>query len=198
VDIDTLFNFYKSDFIPAYSDLVGYIGDKPQQVLIELENILSHLSQYFDSGITLQDRQINIQKAYDHLHRVTLDCYKLLWISIYNRLEEIEKDKSTRRLGLNMSEAEFLSRMQRIRKLAQGARRKELESVGLNPMASLDLYKEVVKEEYEILSSIDQNKMQEIRSLKRFITTKEFIVGIITGLVSGYILSLVTTIFSII
>ena len=97
-----------------------------------------------------------------------------------------------------MSEAEFLSRMQRIRKLAQGARRKELESVGLNPMASLDLYKEVVKEEYEILSSIDQNKMQEIRSLKRFITTKEFIVGIITGLVSGYILSLVTTIFSII
>jgi len=40
--------------------------------------------------------------------------------------------------------------------------------------------------------------MQEIRSLKRFITTKEFIVGIITGLVSGYILSLVTTIFSII
>ena len=46
MDVDELFEFYKKEFIPAYSDLVGYIGDKPQQVLIELENVLS-----FDQGI---------------------------------------------------------------------------------------------------------------------------------------------------
>ena len=94
-------------------------------MLIELENILSHLSQYFDSEISPEDKQNNIQKAYDHLHRVTLDCYKLLWINIYDELEEIEKDKSARRLGLNISEADFLKRLQKIRRLAQEARRKE-------------------------------------------------------------------------
>lgn len=30
MDIDELFAFYREEFIPAYSDLVGYIGDKPQ------------------------------------------------------------------------------------------------------------------------------------------------------------------------
>lgn len=187
MDINIVFNFYKDEFIPAYSDLVGYIGDKPQQALIELENVLSHISQYFNPEIDTEKVEINLYKAYDHLHRATLDCYKLLWVNIHEQLKTIDDDESLRKLGLNISEAEFILRLQNIRELAQEARTLEMQSVGLNPMASFDKYKEVVSNGYELIKSVDENKRREIKSLKRFITTKEFITGIATGTIAGFI-----------
>jgi hypothetical protein len=71
-----------------------------------------------------------------------------------------------------------------------------MTSLGLAPIAALNKYKEVVKDGYELIDTIDENKMQEIKSQKRFISTKEFMVGtavgILAGLISGYLLSLVT------
>jgi len=195
MDVDELFEFYKKEFIPAYSDLVGYIGDKPQQVLIELENVLSHLSQLFNPEVTPEKKSVNLQKANDHLFRVTLDCYKLLWINIHDQLKRIEGDDSVRKLGLNISEAEFTMKLQKIKKLAQEARSIEMESVGLSPMASIDKYKEVVKSGYELIDKRDNIKISEIKSLKRFISTKEFLIGIVIGvfggLISGYVLSFI-------
>ena len=112
----------------------------------------------------------------------------------------IEKDESIRKLGLNISETEFLTKFRKLRKLAQEARGIEMASVGLAPMESLDKYKEVVKDGYELISTRDKNKIKEIKSLKRFVSKKEFIVGIIVGiiagiiagLISGYLLHLVT------
>lgn len=194
MDMEEVFEFYRTEFVPAYSDLVGYLGDKPRQMVIELENTFAHISQYFNPELDIQDKDENLVKAYDHLVRVTLDCYKLLWVTIYEDLRVIEKDKSIRKLGLNMSEAEFLTKFQKLRKLAQEARGIEMASVGLAPIKSLDKYKEVVKGGYELIDTIDKNKMQEIELLKRFISTKEFVVGtavgILAGLISGYLLHL--------
>lgn len=168
MDIDKLFEFYRDEFIPAYSDLVGYIVDKPQQILIELENVLSHISQKFNPRVNSQDKDMNLQKAYDHLVRVTLDCYKLLWVHIYDQLEMIKEDESMRKLGLNISEVEFLNKLQKLRELAQEARRKEMVSVGLDPMAPVDAYREVVRAGYELINKRDENKIREIKSLKRY------------------------------
>ena len=70
-----------------------------------------------------------------------------------------------------------------------------MESVGLSPMASIDKYKEVVKSGYELIDKRDNIKISEIKSLKRFISTKEFLVGIVIGvfggLISGYLLSII-------
>ncbi len=192
MDVEEVFEFYRTEFVPAYSDLVGYIGDKPCQMVIELENTFAHISQYFNPELDIQDKDKNLAKAYDHLVRVTLDCYKLLWVNIHEELEVIEKDESIRKLGLNISETEFLTKFQKLRKLAQEARGMEMASVGLAPIESLDKYKEVVKESYELIGAMDKNKIQEIKSLKRFVSTKEFIVGIIVGLISGYLLHLFT------
>jgi hypothetical protein len=195
MDTDELFAFYRTEFIPAYSELVGYIGDKPQQVLIELENAVSHISQVFNPEATQQEKDENIEKAYNHLLRVTLDCYKLLWVSIHDQLKIIEGDQSKRKFGLNMSESSFLIKLQVLRKLAQEARKKETISVGLNPLASFDSYKEVVGAGYELIDSIDENKINEIKLLKRFISAKEFIaglvIGIFTGVISGYLLEFI-------
>ena len=76
--------------------------------------------------------------------------------------------------------------------MAQEARGIEMSLVGVEPIASLDKYKEVVKYSYELIDTIDENKIREIKSLKTFISTKEFITGIVagilTGLISGYML----------
>lgn len=192
MDIEQLFEFYKKEFIPAYSDLVGYIGDKPQQVLIELENVLSHLSQLFNPEVTPKEKSVNLQKANDHLFRVTLDCYKLLWIRLLDQLKMIEGDDSVRKLGLNISEAGFTMKLQKIKKLAQEARNIEMKAVGISPISSIDKYKEVVKNSYDLIDKRDDIKISEIKSLKRFISTKEFLIGIVIGvfggLISGYLL----------
>jgi hypothetical protein len=194
MDTEEVFEFYRTEFVPAYSDLVGYIGDKPRQMMIELENTFAHISQYFNPELNIQDKNKNLAKAYDHLIRATLDCYKLLWVTMHEQLEDIEKDESKRKLGLNISETEFRTKFQEIKKLAQEARRIEMTSVGLAPIAALNKYKEVVKDGYELIDTIDENKMQEIKSLKIFVSTKEFIigiaVGILAGLISGYLLHL--------
>ncbi|MBA5942082.1 MAG: hypothetical protein H0M93_01955 [Methanophagales archaeon] len=192
MDIDEIFAFYRCEFIPAYSDLVGYIGDKPRQVLIELENVLSHLSQNFNPKVDQKDKAKNLQMAYDHFVRATLDCYKLLWVNLHDQLKMIEADESVRKLGLNISEAEFLMALQKIRKLAQEARSIELESVGLDPMASIDKYKAVVQEGYRLIEKKDKNKIKDIKSLKGFISIKGFItgmvIGVFAGVISGYLL----------
>ena len=94
MDTNEIFEFYRTEFVPAYSDLVGYIGDKPQQILIELENTLAHISQLFNHTLDHQDENVNLEKAHDHLVRATLDCYKLLWAHIYEQLTIIEKNES--------------------------------------------------------------------------------------------------------
>ena len=187
MNIDDVFEFYRDEFLPSYSDLVGYIADKPMETLIELENAFTHISQYFNPKVGGQDKSDNISKAYDHLVRATLDCYKLLWASIYEQLEATAKDKFMRKLGLNISEAAFLTKFQEFRKLAQEARGIEMRSVGLDPLAPIDKYKELVGGGSKLVDVIDVNKMREIRSLKRFISTKEFIIGIITGLIAGLV-----------
>ena len=194
MDIEEVFEFYRTEFVPAYSDLVGYIGDKPLQMVIELENTFAHISQYFNNELNIQEKDKNLEKAYDHLVRVTLDCYKLLWVTMHGELETIEKDESTRKLGLNISETEFLTEFQKLRKLAQEARGLEMAFVGLAPIGSLDKYKEVVKGSYELIDTIDENKMQEIKSLKRFISTKEFMVGTIVGILAGLIVWVLTAV----
>ena len=194
MDTEEVFEFYRTEFVPAYSDLVGYISDKPRQIVIELENTFAHISQYFNPELDIQDKDKNLAKAYDHLVRATLDCYKLLWVTLHEQLKVIEEDESIRKLGLNISETEFRTKFQKNKKLAQEARRIEMTSVGLTPIAALNKYKEVVKGGYELIGTIDENKLQEIKSLKIFVSTKEFIigmsVGILAGLISGYLLHL--------
>ncbi len=194
MDIEDVFKFYRTEFVPAYSDLVGYIGDKPRQMLIELENTFAHTTQFFNPELDIQDKDKNLAMAYDHLVRATLDCYKLLWVTLHEQLKAIEEDESIRKLGLNISETEFNTNFQKMKKFAQEARRTEMTSVGVAPIAALNKYKQVVKDGYELIGTMDENKIQEIKSLKRFVSTKEFIigtaVGILAGLISGYLLHL--------
>jgi hypothetical protein len=199
MDLNALFAFYRKEFLPSYSDLVGYIADKPQQILYELEHVFSHISQTYNPDVSPDMKDDNIEKAYGHLQRATLDGYKLLWVKIYGELRDIEEDEALRKLGLKISGSVFLIRVQELKKLAQEARKTEMMSMGIDPIASINLYKSVVTGGYELLGIIDGTKAKEVeeyvKSLKRSISTREFIIGIVislsTGLISGYLLSFI-------
>lgn len=199
MDLNALFAFYRNEFLPSYSDLVGYIADKPQQILYELEHVFSHISQTYNPDVSPDMKDDNIEKAYGHLQRATLDGYKLLWVTIYGELRDIEEDEALRKLGLKISGSVFLIKVQELKKLAQEARKTEMMSMGIDPTASIDLYKRVVTRGYELLDVIDDTKAKEVeeyvKSLKRSISTREFIICIAislsTGLISGYLLSFI-------
>lgn len=199
MDLNALFAFYRNEFLPSYSDLVGYIADKPQQILYELEHVFSHISQTYNPDVSPDMKDDNIEKAYGHLQRATLDGYKLLWVTIYGELRDIEEDEALRKLGLKISGSVFLIKVQELKKLAQEARKTEMMSMGIDPIASINLYKRVVTGGYELLGVIDDTKAKEVeeyvKSLKRSISTREFIICIVislsTGLISGYLLSFI-------
>jgi hypothetical protein len=44
---DDLFEYYRDTFLPAYSDVVGFTAKKHIQFLIEMENTLTHVAQYY-------------------------------------------------------------------------------------------------------------------------------------------------------
>ena len=189
-DIDDLFKFYREECVPAYSDLVGYIADKPIQFLIEIENAFAHVAQFHNPETTPEEKITNISKAKDHLVRVTLDSYKLLWILISQDLEEIYGDSFKRQFCVNLPQNEFSLKFQEFKRLAQKARNLETSSVGVEPLRALEAYKETIALGRDLLEKVDQEKIENSKSIRRFISTREFVIGLTTGFISGVLSSL--------
>jgi len=139
-----LFEFYRDTFLPAYSDVVGFTAKKHMQFLIELENILAHVAQNFNPKLEPGDREKNLTKAYDHLTRVTLDCYKMLWVEMDAELKVFYLDDKKRVFALNISEQEFLKGYNSFRENAQKARTVELTTIGNSPLTAVEFYKEAI------------------------------------------------------
>jgi len=73
-----VFEFYEDKIAPAYAYLVAVTGEKPIQVLVEIENAFAHLSKSI-KGVNPQE---NINKAFSHLVRLYIDLYKLLAVEL--------------------------------------------------------------------------------------------------------------------
>lgn len=87
--IEEFFENYRNYFIEVYAEVVGLELVKPEQILVEESNILSHLAQSTNKKLSEEDREKNLIKAEDHLVRVALDLQKLLWASLRNQLDNL-------------------------------------------------------------------------------------------------------------
>lgn len=181
---ENLFDFYRDTFIPAYSDFVGFSVTKPKQVLTEMENTLAHLAQYHNPKLSQMIREDNLRKAHDHLTRVTLDCYKLLWIKMDEELE-LFYVYPKKRIALNITEVEFLVKYNNFKMKAQTARKQELDSLGADPLIAVESYKEVIKLGKELMTCVDAGKLKTITVLQRSFLIKESGIGFVMGLLSG-------------
>jgi len=76
--IEGVYDFLIDRFQPIYADLVVSLGKKPTQVVFQLEAAFVHLGTAHKYPEKSQD---NINRAYTHLQRATLDAAKILWHS---------------------------------------------------------------------------------------------------------------------
>lgn len=184
LSFEELVEIYNTKFKPAYADLVGYIGDRPYDILVELENTLSHIFVSLDSDVPEEVREDNIRKAYNHIIRATLDCYKLLWVRLDEEIEKIF-GSDVDMLALTISEEEFLRLRAQFKEKAIEARRRELNGVGKDPLQSIRDYREVVEIGMKIVKSIDENKKK--RAWKFRLRSKWWELGLafLLGVVSG-------------
>lgn len=195
MELDEVFTLYRDEFLPAYADVVGYVANKPEQIANEIENIFSHIAQIHNPNLSVSIREANVAKSYDHLERVTLDCYKILWGHMNGELEKLYLNKWKRSLCLSINEAEFLTKRREFINKAQEARRLEMTSVGDEPLQSINKYKEVVAIGVELLNSIDSEKENKVGLLIAFATSKEVIITILLSFIAGLMANAVFQLF---
>lgn len=100
--IEEFFENYRNYFIEVYAEVVGLELVKPEQILVEESNILSHLAQSTNKKLSKDDREKNLIKAEDHLVRVALDLQKLLWASLRNQLDNLIVGSPLKLLSFNL------------------------------------------------------------------------------------------------
>jgi hypothetical protein len=185
-----LLKLFKNVFKPAYADLVAYIGDKPINILVEMENTLSHIFTSFDESKSPNVRQENIEKAYNHLVRATLDCYKLLWVHINKEIDEIFRS-DTKRFALTISESDFLKLRNLFKEKAREARRKELNNIGCNPLAPVKDYMEAIRIGKQITNSVDDEREGRARKFTLRAKLEELVASFVIGVVTGIIATMI-------
>ena len=181
-----VFDLYRDRFLPIYSDYVSLTAVKPQQILIEQENILAHLSQSQNPHLSEKFQKENLMKAHNHMLRVTLDMHKLVWAETKGKLDAfVLNDK--KRLAFNLKESEVLQLYEQFINKARAARKFEMSNVGNNPIASIEPYEEVNTIGNQLLGQLDEIKAQTITHWGRIFTTKEFLFGVTASLIASII-----------
>lgn len=180
-------NFYKNTFTPIYADTVAFLADKPAQIIIELENTFAHLTKYLDRDNATPVRNDNLTKAYNHLLRTTIDCYKMLWVEMDEQIEFFMGNDNSRKFAVNIPENEATTLWLNFKEKAKEARRQEMDGIGITPVDTIDAYKNTVAIGWEILKKCDQAKINSLKSFSLKYLIKQQWIGFIFGIVAGII-----------
>lgn len=156
VTLEEFLSFHKDHYLPAYSELVAFLADKPIQVLIEIENLSAHLFNYLNSNHA--NKEENLEKAYNHLVRVTIDCYKLLWMSLDKEMSRLLESPNWASYLL-VPEELFLQARLVYKRSAIAARSLEMRSIGADPTECYKLYAQVIYFGFDMLKQIDLSNL---------------------------------------
>lgn len=143
---EPFFNYYREIFVPAYGDLLTFSKQStnqfriPEEILLGIENCFSHIAQFFNPRIDEITRIENLNKSLNHLERLTLDCYKILWINLQLTLSDIAKDSRSRKFCIDGEEHQFMSCYYQFLDLVEDARKFEMSNVGVNVAVTIDQY----------------------------------------------------------
>ncbi len=192
-----LFAFYKDKFQDIYADLVAIKGDKPSEIILQIESFVSHLAVANNST----DDEIvrsNLAKAQGHLQRVSLDAAKMLWQELKKRADIVYKDRGALDWCIKNKESGAIvkSMYQKAINLSIDARRAEINNVGINPEISVDMYHKAAKEFKYFLDSIDWESVEKYSTLKLLYIIKKNTVSFVLGLISGLISSAIIAVLA--
>lgn len=195
MDLSELYEYYHKMFVPIYSDYVALTRIKPEQILIEESNILSHLMQSLNPNVSVHESDENLKKAKNHLCRATLDLHKLLFDYLSSELYAYVIKDERKRLCFNASEGEVLETYSSFLQQARDARREEMSNIGLDLQGPVAEWEKTNKLGFELLSKLDELKAAQIRSIVTVVKTKEFLMGVTASVVAASIIAFVSCIF---
>lgn len=191
IGLCNLAKYYRDEFVPAYADVVVFETAKPDETLLELENILSHVFQVLNPELNDTKKTENIEKAKGHLERATLDCLKIIWGDVGELIQDINEDEDERRYCVNLSEADFKRKVAEYYELLAEARLIEMQSIGKTHDDTIKAYKRAIQLAKELLLSIDDAKIDNFASFRRIIKMKSnalsFVLGVLASLVASYL-----------
>ena len=177
---EIIFTFYKEHFIPVYSDFVALALIKPEQVLIEESNILSHIAQYFNEDLTQNLQHDNIEKAKNHLTRVTIDLNKLVWAEVRWKVAPFAV-RAKGRLCFNLAEDKVISLYTDFLKKGREARRFEMSHIGNDPLNTIKFYEEMNAIGFMLLDSLDYFKTSRVQRWIKLSGLKPFLLGVLVA-----------------
>ncbi len=186
--------FYRKSFVRAYADFVALALKKPRQVLNEESNALSHLAQFQNVDLTTKERQENLDRATNHIKRVTIDLHKLTWAELRTKLDLLIGDDQ-RRLCFNLTEAEVLNRYEKFILAGRDARQFEVQSIGVDTEGTIKMYDDANEIGFNLFKEVDRVKVERITSLNGVVRTREFLFGVLASIVAAGIISAVAFLF---
>jgi len=188
---EDFFTLYREKFVPVYADFVALCTTKPRQILIEQENILSHLSQYKNQRLDSNTREENLIKANNHLVRVTLDMHKLVWAELRERLEPCALD-GKKRLAFNAADDSVLKMFGEFMEQARAARHFEMNNVGNNPLDAIEKYEAANRTGHSLFQRLDTVKAARITRWTRIFSSRDFLIGVGASLAASLIVYLIS------
>lgn len=168
ITLNEVIDCYDKLFIGAYADLVSLTADKPSQVLIEIENFNSHLIVYLRENSSHEEKQDNLKKAKGHLQRGALDCYKLLFVEMNNRIRDFVRDLSVDDVAFSLGDGhnEKLKKWHDFSQMIRESRKQELKNIGSQHINdTIAKYKNAVEHGFELYQALSdsQAKLASVR-----------------------------------
>jgi len=188
-----LFRYYNDIFIPIYAEVVARRQAKPRQIANEIENAFSHLTSYHLSDCDL-DKKSNLNKAIGHIQRATLDCQKILWLTLITDAAYLEKGDGLLEHASNVSLDTAVAQYKLIQKLGIEARFIESQNTGISLAVRLEFYQNAIEQHKKFDDMIDIVKArmfanrQKKFSLKQFAINNAvgFMIGVVAGIIGNY------------
>lgn len=177
-------DYYENVFKLAYADAVTVLADKPDQLIIEQENSLSHLICYLKDNSDIS----NLKKAKGHLERAALDSYKIMWVEIKKKLNYYTSlDNKNIAVVFNLEFGELERKLIKFDSNIKEARRIEAQNIGKENEVVSEKYLESIMLGNELLDLIDHNKVNSYKNITIINHIKNNFVGFIFGIISSLI-----------
>ncbi len=181
-----LFQYYNEVFIPVYAEVVARRQAKPRQVANEIENAFSHLATYHFTSHD-SEKESNLNKAIGHIQRATLDCQKILWLTLMGDAVYISKGDGLLEHATNVPLDKAISQFKLVQEIGIQARLIESQNTGISISKRLEFFQNAIEEHKKFDDMIDMTKARMFISRQRKSKVKEFAINNIAGVVFGVV-----------
>lgn len=191
--IVNLFKYYNEIFIPIYAEVVARRQAKPRQVANEIENAFSHLATYH-STTNDSEKSSNLSKAVGHIQRATLDCQKILWMTLMKDAVYLSKGDGLLEHATNVPLDKAIAQFKLIQEMGIQARLIESQNTGISIEKRIEFFQKTIEEHKKFDDMVDIAKVRMFASRQKKSKTKEFVInnaagffiGIVAGILGNY------------